>query len=209
MSFFEKYRYELFFCALLLQIVYPFFALLFAIPQPLLNLISFTLLVMASFVMAQRKIPKALIIIFGIFGVSGSWCNYFAHDEFLVSIFRIYAINFLYFTLIYVLTRSFIESKVISLQVVIGAMSGYLLIGFLGASTMEMMDFHHPGSFRMDSPTHFDYYYFSFISLVTVGYGDIVPHSSSAKSLTILVSVVGQLYMAIGIASFVGKFMNR
>ena len=147
MSFFEKYRYELFFCALLLQIVYPFFALLFAIPQPLLNLISFTLLVMASFVMAQRKIPKALIIIFGIFGVSGSWCNYFAHDEFLVSIFRIYAINFLYFTLIYVLTRSFIESKIISLQVVIGAMSGYLLIGFLGASTMEMMDFHHPVSY--------------------------------------------------------------
>ena len=92
---------------------------------------------------------------------------------------------------------------------VIGAMSGYLLIGFLGASTIEMMEFHYPGSFNISEETVFDYTYFSFISMLTVGYGDIIPGSTAAKSLTILISLVGQFYMAVGIASFVGKFMNK
>ena len=43
--------------------------------------------------------------------------------------------------------------------------------------------------------------------LLTVGYGDITPISSAAKSIAILISLLGQLYMAVGIASFVGKFM--
>ena len=110
----------------------------------------------------------------------------------------------------YILVQNFLDSKTINLQVVMGAVSGYLVIGFIGASTIEMMDFHHPGSFKL-SGAHdsFDYYYFSFISLVTVGYGDIVPLTSPAKSLTIFISIIGQFYMAIGLASFVGKFMNQ
>ena len=100
-------------------------------------------------------------------------------------------------------------SKSINIKVVIGAMSGYLLIGFLGANTVEMMELHHPGSFNISEDSIFDFTYYSFIAMSTVGYGDIVPVSSSAKSLTILISLLGQFYMAVGIASFVGKFMNK
>ena len=72
-----------------------------------------------------------------------------------------------------------------------------------------MMEFHHQGSYTFSDTHEFDYIYFSFISMLTVGYGDIVPSTPSAKSLIILISLAGQLYMAVGIASFVGKFMNK
>lgn len=66
-----------------------------------------------------------------------------------------------------------------------------------------------PSSFSFLDSGAFDYAYFSFVSLLTVGYGDIMPTTPSAKSLITLISLVGQLYMAVGIASFVGKFMNN
>ena len=164
---------------------------------------------MSSVIMATNRTLKILVVVFGIFGSIGLWCSFLLDESSLINILRIYATCFFYLTLTYVLTRNFIEAKNISLQVVIGAMSGYLLIGFLGASVIEMMSYHHPASFSMGSVASFDYYYFSFISLVTVGYGDIVPHSYPAKSLMILISILGQFYLAIGIASLVGKFMNR
>jgi len=51
---------------------------------------------------------------------------------------------------------------------------------------MELIEYGHPGSF--DFPVlnkHFDYYYFRFISLVSMGFGDITSLSYPAKSLTI------------------------
>ena len=100
-------------------------------------------------------------------------------------------------------------AKNVNFKVVIGAISGYLLIGYLGSITIEMMEFHYQGSFTFTDKASFDFIYFSFVSMLTVGYGDIIPASPSAKSLIILISLAGQLYMAVGIASFVGKFMNK
>lgn len=209
MKFLKAYRHEILLFALLLQLVHPFFSLLFVSDQTIWHLTSFTILVIASFIMGTSRVSKTLVITFGCMGAISLWCGYL-FAEGIVTYLRIYATCFFYITLIYILTRNFLISTAINLQVVIGAISGYLLIGYLGASTIEMMDFHHPGSFKLsESHDSFDYYYFSFISLVTVGYGDIVPLTAPAKSLTIFISIVGQLYMAIGIASFVGKFMNK
>ena len=164
---------------------------------------------MASLLMGTRKIPKSLVLIFGSLGTVGLLSDCLTNNDY-ITYFRIYGVCFFYMTLMYILIRNFLDSKAINLQVVMGAVAGYLVIGFIGASTIEMMDFHHPGSFKLSgSGDSFDYYYFSFISLVTVGYGDIVPLSSPAKSLTIFISIIGQFYMAVGIASFVGKFMNK
>jgi len=54
-----------------------------------------------------------------------------------------------------------------------------------------------------------DYLYFSFVTLTTLGYGDITPVSSFAKSITILIAITGQLYLTILIAFLVGKFLSR
>ena len=159
--------------------------------------------------MAIKRIPKFLILIFGFFGVLGSFGGFLTYENAAINLLRIYGTCFLYFTLVFILTRNFIEANAITLRVVIGAMSGYLLIGFLGASTIEMMDYFYPGSFKMESSTSYDYYYFSFISLVTVGYGDIVPLTYAAKSLTVLISVTGQFYITLGLASLVSKFLSK
>lgn len=50
---------------------------------------------------------------------------------------------------------------------------------------------------------------FSFISITTVGYGDITPMTPPAQSLTMVLNIIGQFYLAIVIAVFVGKYINE
>jgi hypothetical protein len=51
--------------------------------------------------------------------------------------------------------------------------------------------------------------YFTFVSLTSTGYGDFLPLTPAAKSLSNLISITGQLYIAIIIATLVGKYLNK
>ena len=53
-----------------------------------------------------------------------------------------------------------------------------------------------------------DYLYYGFVTFSTLGYGDIVPLKPHAKALSLLISVTGQLYLAIIVATLVGKFSS-
>ena len=52
-------------------------------------------------------------------------------------------------------------------------------------------------------------FYYSFVTLTTLGYGDIGPTSEAARSLVITQAVVGQLYLVVLVASLVGMFLNQ
>lgn len=86
-------------------------------------------------------------------------------------------------------------------------MSGFILLGIIGGVIYEWLELFSPGSVGVTADSGgYNFYYFSFISLTAVGYGDIVPRSPQAQA--VLLSVTGQLYMAIGVAVFVGKFIS-
>ena len=67
-----------------------------------------------------------------------------------------------------------------------------------------------PGSLKSPDPglANSDLIYYAFITMTTVGYGDIVPVSPGARSLAVLVAVFGQLYIAILISLLVGKYLS-
>jgi voltage-gated potassium channel Kch len=64
-----------------------------------------------------------------------------------------------------------------------------------------------PGSFSGLSETT-DLLYFSFVTLTTVGFGDVAPISILAKRLAIFEAAMGSIYMAIIIAMIVGRYMS-
>jgi hypothetical protein len=51
--------------------------------------------------------------------------------------------------------------------------------------------------------------YFSLVTLATVGYGDILPRSETARMMAMIEAVVGQFYVAVVVAAFVGMFAAR
>jgi hypothetical protein len=54
-----------------------------------------------------------------------------------------------------------------------------------------------------------NFYYYSFVTLTTMGYGDILGVTKSARSLSILEAITGQLYLAIMISRLVGLYVSQ
>ncbi len=79
--------------------------------------------------------------------------------------------------------------------------------------TIEMVT---PGSFGglvdsfLDGNTRTDeMLYYSYITLMTIGYGDIVPITSIARKATILIGLMGQIYLVVLTAIIIGKYINQ
>ncbi|EDY20852.1 Ion transport 2 domain protein [Chthoniobacter flavus Ellin428] len=85
-----------------------------------------------------------------------------------------------------------------------GAVAVYLLLGFIWANAYEWTALVHPHAFNGASEAHSSsWIYFSFVTLTTVGYGDITPVHSTARSLANAEALTGQLYLAILISRLV------
>ncbi len=89
---------------------------------------------------------------------------------------------------------------------VFGAIVLYLLLGVIWAFVYAMLGALVPNAFAGGSGRErvlTEWVYFSFVTLTTVGYGDITPVARAARSLAMLEALVGQLYPAIIIARIV------
>ena len=106
------------------------------------------------------------------------------------------------------------RAKQVNRNVILEAINAYLLMGLGFALIIAIMILYYPDaiSFRgLDTSgktgvNFSEYLYYSFVTLSTLGYGDIVPTEPLSKSLATLISITGQLYLAIIIAMLVGKF---
>ena len=102
----------------------------------------------------------------------------------------------------------------ITLQRVQGAIAVYLLVGLFWANLYVLIEELLPGAFRMpQSPTGpgdvlASFAYYSFVTLTTMGYGDILPIHPVARSAAVLEALVGQLFPAILIARLVAMELS-
>jgi voltage-gated potassium channel len=96
---------------------------------------------------------------------------------------------------------------------IVGAICVYVLIGLAWAKIYETLDGVAPGSFRFPPDTTWAmpgllrYSYFSFVTLATLGYGDVTPVTALAGTLAWMEAITGQLYLAITVARLVALAM--
>jgi hypothetical protein len=95
----------------------------------------------------------------------------------------------------------------VSIQTILGAVSVYLVLGLLYAVLDSIVGTTEGGQFftRHTGANSSDYTYFSFITLCTVGYGDLTPSTRIARALAVSEALVGQLYLVTVIAVVVGN----
>ena len=91
------------------------------------------------------------------------------------------------------------------------ATSSYLLLGLAWKGLYEYLHRIDSGSFRGldDVVERNEFVYFSFVTMTTLGYGDIVPVSQPARMLVVLQAVIGQLFLVILVARLVGMVGDR
>jgi hypothetical protein len=208
---YKKHHYMVLFYSLLFSIVaIPVFTTLKigrALPFVFaLNLIAAILPIASGFI--RKSLILVLLLILGIQLISNQFYLVGATIGGLV-IWTCVALMTAVFAIKFTLKATSIHSEQIY-----AALSAYLLAGvFLGHLYWILEKFSHGsllvGGARVDHFQIGDAIYFSFITLATLGYGDIVPGNDIAKSIAIVEAVAGQLYLAVMIARLVSLYVTR
>ena len=132
-----------------------------------------------------------------------NWLTALATDTFLV-------------TVLVVVFADIVMSKRVTADLIFGSVAVYLLFGVVVALIFHLMNSVDPGSViatvgdaetvaeRRDEFS--ELLYFSFVTLTSVGYGDLTPLESPARSVAMLEGIIGQLYIAILVAKLVGVY---
>lgn len=107
-----------------------------------------------------------------------------------------------------------VSSEKIDLHNIAGAACIYFLLGILWSLAYYFISIVMPGSFKgnlsLDIQMQLnDFVYYSFVTLTTLGYGDIVPLSATARSLVYMEAICGQFYIAILVAGLVSIHISN
>ncbi len=177
--------------------------------QMLIRSLIFTAIVLSgAYSLDFRKKVRGFLLGAGFATIFLIWLNYYLGDEVTRSIVFLSFFAFNLFITVF-LIRHIALSKNVTANIILSSINGYLLLGLLGALllfTAGVEGGHFAGN---DTNGFFEFQYLSFVTLSTLGYGDITPVSMLAKSLTIAIAICGQLYLTILIAMLVGKFLSR
>lgn len=103
---------------------------------------------------------------------------------------------------------------------IFGALCAYIFIGLLFALFFTHLEYGDPGSFSISNDLlaekmaggtmHLQTFtYFSFVTMTTLGYGDITPVTENAQTLAWLEALIGQLYLAVMVAGFVATHISE
>ena len=193
------------FAIMLVLLVYPFirpfglighlFSTLFIAMIPLSSALALT---------GDRKQAIIILLIAAPFVILDGY-NFFLTDRILSVVAASFA-TILYLYIVFLLLRNLLSIRVVTADLIYCAVSIYLLIGIMWAGIYNIVEGISPGSFSGTSET-VDLIYFSFVTLTTVGFGDVVPLSAFGKRLAIFEAAMGSIYMAVIIAMIVGRYM--
>lgn len=121
------------------------------------------------------------------------------------------------FVLVYSFFAVIVTAKKVTLRLLSATMCLYLIIGLLWGAIYALLESLVPGSFsggtlaqaHSSDQVLESFTYFSFITLTTLGYGDITPQTMGAGALCQAEAIVGQFYTAVLVAYLVGMYSSQ
>lgn len=107
--------------------------------------------------------------------------------------------------------RKVLGARRVTTELLAATMCGFVLLGMVGTFLFVIIDLVQPGAFAnvpLGAGSLQSLNYFSFVTLLTVGYGDIVPVSNVARKAAILLGLLGHFYDVFVISVIVGKYIG-
>ena len=160
---------------------------------------------------------KALLgIVLAAPAVIGQWLNYWQPDQMLIyAVTRVSGLLFIGFVVVELL-RFILSAPQVDAEVLCAAVAGFLLSGLAWSLAYNLLDRLDPNSFVFTlssqngfSMNGFTSLYFSFVTLSTLGYGDIVPVAQMARMLAMVEAIFGMFYMALLVARLVSLYSAK
>lgn len=179
--------------------------------QVLMFLIEGTLILGIWSIARQR-----IWFVFGVILISVGAINILMHTifahEWAIYVNLVVALLFYLFTTMLAFEALFTGEQ-IDLNMIMGSICVYILVGICWSIFYFFESIIHPGAFNgidvdISNCRFTDLLYYSYVTLSTLGYGDITPVTPIARTLAFLEALFGQFYIAILVASFVGMHIS-
>jgi hypothetical protein len=169
-------------------------------------------LISAVLAVSNRRGTLVVAVLLAIPTVASRWINHFRPHLLPPAIFLIGGLLLVAFVVVH-LMRFVLRASSVNLEVLCASVSAYLMLGLLWTLAYWLVAEISPTAFAFNTATGtkesmhgFNAFYFSFITLSTVGYGDITPVSKVARMLAALEAMTGLLYVAVLIARLVALY---
>jgi hypothetical protein len=175
----------------------------------------FTVIYISAILSLERR-SKYLLILF-ISTLLMEWLSGLFNLEIIFSISKAFQIIF-FIVIVISLIWQIATARNVSPKVILDSFVGYLLLGLIFSVFVAFIMQQDPGAYSSQKTNETQTeeslnrsvpLYFSFVTLATLGYGDIVPLKPYTRSLATLITISGQFYIAIIVALLVGKFSSR
>jgi Ion channel len=206
-----RWRHLLLLLSILLLFIVSTFVVSLRHGIVILNVVGVSVLLAGIYALIEHKRLFIIAIVLSVASIIGTWLllsfpsywSVVASHTCIVALVTFFSVTIL----VYVLDAGRVTSDKI-----FAAICVYLLLGFAWSYAYALLDEVQPGSFTALTEINRNDYsgrimqlrYFSFVTLTTVGYGDIVPRLPVAQTMATLEAVVGQVYLAVLIARLVG-----
>ncbi len=144
--------------------------------------------------------------------IISTWSFYFVELTSISLLTRIFGALFLGYAIINIL-RIVAQSEEVTKETIYAAIVAYMLMALMWAFLYMILELLVPGSFSFPGKGYraetMRFQYFSFITITTLGYGDITPLTNKASSLVLVEALVGQIYLVVLVAWLVGMYVSR
>ena len=172
-------------------------------------------LVLVAAVIASKSPPWVirLSVAAAILGIAGSAAALFGTGQFGDSAAGLVALLYVLMTPPAIATgvvKQFREQGGVTIHSMFGVLCLYLLIGLIFAVAFAVIqDVSSTDFFTTKDGGRDDFLYFSYATLTTVGYGDLIAASNLGRSLAISEALLGQIYLVTVVALIVGNLRSR
>ena len=213
LAWIERKRFLLLLLATVMTMVLPAFA-----GGGLLSEIIFVttlsfLFIQSTVVADVRKSRKILLRGIVITMLVTIWLKPVGIDSVYIDVAKLAFIAAFFVFVMSFLIRYISRTSSVTVDVLITSINIYLLAGIIGASLSLILYYLYPDAYNfpayIEHPAFVHFLYYSYITMSTVGYGDITPRIPESQTLAYILSISGQLYVAIIIAFLIGKFLMQ
>lgn len=180
------------------------------------QLIMIGVLISGTLATGRTPVQIALTVTTAIAMFAVGWARLFMPETYWLTVVWLVSACLFFSRVTFALAWDIFSSRAhVSASLLYGAVSVYLLMGFAFANAHFLLETVAPGSYHCGAPQCAvepvapAYVYFSFVTLATVGYGDIVPLSRVAGVLSYTEAIAGQMYVAILVARLVGMQLSQ
>lgn len=161
--------------------------------------------------LSRNPIYAILAGISGIVLVVTLWIQFLYSHEVVLIVGRIGGAIFFSLTVASLL-QYITESETVTRNVLFSAMVAYLMLGILFSFIYNCIFILEPASFELPAAMATQmwvFIYFSFVTLTTLGYGDISPLTELSGAVAIVEAIIGQFYLVVVVAWLVGMHVAR